>query len=417
MGDTWIVIEREFRERVLSKVFVLSTIAFPLFIAAILWLPQWMGHSMDGPGEHEIVVVHEAPEAVAAAFVERLEQAPAGSDVFRVERRAVALDEIESDLMGRVQEGQLDGFVWLGADFVETGQLRYFARNVTDQSALERMRAGATEAMREARMEEAGIDPASVEGLMSQAGLDTTRVTRDGAEDTDVGGAMMSALGVVLVLYMFIFMYGMQVMQSVHEEKSNRIAEILMSTIRPHALLGGKIFGVGAAAMVQMAIWGGLLALALSGWVPLDFDLPGLDLGLLALAVVFALLGFFLYAALFATLGAATRDQQDAQQMIWIVFAPLLVPMIAVGQLMSSPDGPLAVTLSWIPFTAPLAQPVRLALTDVSLFELIGSLVLLALTLIAVSWIAGRIYRVGMLRTGQRPPLRELWHWMRARTV
>jgi ABC-2 type transport system permease protein len=208
----------------------------------------------------------------------------------------------------------------------------------------------------------------------------------------------------------------------VHEEKGNRIAEVLMSSVKASHLLAGKVFGVGSAAMLQMVIWGSLVAVAAlqRERIAAMFDMPieafnvlQIQPGVAILILLFALLGFFLYASLFATAGAATQDMQDANQFVWILIMPLILPMVLEFHIVSHPHGQLATALGFIPFTAPLAMPVRMSATELSGLELAGSLVLLALAVVAVSWIAGKIYRVGMLSTGKRASVRDLWAWIR----
>lgn len=424
MREMWIVIGREFSERVRSKGFLLSTVLLPLFAVGVFLIPFLVERAGGGGGEYHVALVDEAPEGVGDRLMEILSAEPGSEreERFRVERIDRPLDEVQDSLTALVADEELDGYLWIGEDFVDGDGVLYRARNVTNMSRLQRLRGAASEAVRSERLDRAGLDGTEVAALMRPAQMTSSRITRTGEEGASTISTMVFAYIVAFVLYMFILLYGTQVMQSVHEEKTNRIAEVLMSSIRAPQLLAGKIFGVGGAALLQMLIWGGLAALVVSQRVriatamdipPELFDALQLDPGVGVLLLLYALLGFFLYAAIFAAVGAATQDMQEAQQFVWVLILPLFVPLILQFQLVSEPHGTLSTAVGWIPLTAPLAMPIRMGATEIAALEIAGSLLILAATLAAVAWAAGKIYRVGMLSTGKRPSLKELARWVR----
>jgi ABC-2 type transport system permease protein len=423
MREMWIVIKREFRERVRTRAFVLSTILLPLFTVGIFVVPYLMDRAGSG-SEYRIVVVDGTPDGIGERVVASLTAPPASErdDVIHAERIARPLEAVRDSLTAAARAEELDGFVWLGEDFLETGAVLYRSRIVTNMALNQRLRVAASEAVQAERLDRAGLDGGAVAAILLPAQLETSQITRTGEGGGDAQSTMMLAYIITFVLYLFIILYGTQVMQSVHEEKGNRIAEVLMSSLRAPHLLVGKVFGVGGAALVQMAVWGSLLAIAAlqRERIAAALDMPIEALGALQidpligfLLLLFALLGFFLYAALFAVAGAATQDMHDAQQFVWILLMPLILPMVMQFQIISQPHGALATALSWIPFTSPLAVPLRMGATEVSAVEIAGSLAVLALTIAVVSWMAGKIYRVGMLSTGKRASLTDLWQWVR----
>jgi ABC-2 type transport system permease protein len=219
-----------------------------------------------------------------------------------------------------------------------------------------------------------------------------------------------------------ILLYGMNVLRSVLEEKQNKIAEVIVSSMKASHLMLGKILGVGAVALLQVGIWGVLMGLAAArsdtlgtriGLPPGALDVVHVPPATVAAMFGFFVLGFFLYAALYAALGAAVNSEQEAQQLQLPVMMPLIVPMVLVMQIVSDPLGPVATTLGLIPFTAPVAMAMRLAAAPVPPVQIAASLALLAATVLAVAWVAGKIYRVGILSTGKKPTLRELGQWLR----
>ena len=418
----WIIVEREFGERIRSRAFLLSTIFLPLLAVGVFLIPFLLERAT-GASTYRIAVVDETPEGVGqrvAALLGDPEEA-GGGDVFHLDLLQRPLADVRDSLTAAVRAERLDGYLWLDTDFVETGSALYRARVVTDFSLMQRLRTAASQSAREVRLDRAGLDGEEVDALLSPAQVETAQIARTAGTEADGTSTLLFAYFIGFILYFFIILYGTQVMQSVHEEKSNRIAEVLMSTIRAPQLLAGKVFGVGGAALLQIAVWGALVAIAVALGAEMAATL-GIPAGALSFQVAplvaivlffYAVLGFFLYAALFATAGAATEDMRDAQQFVWLLLMPLIIPMLLQFMIVSAPHGVVATVLGWIPFTSPLAMPLHMSAAEISLFELTGSLAVLGISISAVSWVAGKIYRVGMLSTGRRPSLVELWRWVR----
>jgi ABC-2 type transport system permease protein len=212
-------------------------------------------------------------------------------------------------------------------------------------------------------------------------------------------------------------------MSSVLEEKTTRIVEVLISSVKPFQLMLGKVIGVGAVSLFQFLIWG------LAGrWVfryrhALGADSPGADAGIFTMphvttdtAIVFLAYfvgGFLLYSAMFASVGAMSSNEQEARQAQQPVSMLLVVSFISMFGMLNDPGSTFSVTLSMIPFTSPIAMPVRWAAGNLPISEVIISLAILAVSIVAVTWVAARIYRVGILMTGKRPSPKELLRWIR----
>jgi ABC-2 type transport system permease protein len=225
-----------------------------------------------------------------------------------------------------------------------------------------------------------------------------------------------------MVIYMMIAMYGTGVTRSVLEEKNNRIAEVLVSSMRATHLMAGKILGVGSAVLLQVLTWVLLIGLLItqSDWLAQRFNVDPAALnaltaqpGTTALLIAYFVLGFLLFAALFAGLGAAVTSDQEAQSFQMFLMVPLFVPLLFLLQLTTRPLEPLARMLGLIPFTAPVAMPMRMAAARIPNSEIVASLALLVVTLALTAWLAGKIYRIGILSTGKRPSMAELIRWLR----
>jgi ABC-2 type transport system permease protein len=227
-----------------------------------------------------------------------------------------------------------------------------------------------------------------------------------------------------IILYMSILLYGINVMSSVLEEKTTRIVEVLLSSLRPFQLLAGKVLGAGSVSMFQFLLWGvsarlliaqrshllGSRAADDSGQV---FQVPHVTA---ATAIVFGayfLGGFFLYSAMFAAVGAMSSNEQEARQAQQPVTMLLVASFISMFAMLNDPGSTLSVTLSMIPFSSPIAMPVRWAAGNLPVSEVALSLGILFVSIIGVTWVASRIYRVGILMTGKRPSIKELVRWVR----
>jgi len=425
MSEVMTVLRREFLERVRSKSFLLGTILFPLFMATMWIVPAMMGA---GGGKRHIVIVDQAPAGVGEA-VRQLLTAPrpaAEQDddaiTFTADRETRPLAQVRAELIGRVQRKEIDGYLVLPADIVQSSKAEYRARNVTNFEALSAISRATSQAVQAARLRAAGLDGAQVAALVRRVEVGTGRITDKGEEGGSAASAFILSYIVGLLMYMMILLYGMNVLRSVLEEKTNKIAEVIVSSMKASHLMLGKILGVGSVALLQVAIWVAISALLMSRSDALSrrFNLPPgmLDVvnvppGTVAAVLAFFVLGFLLYSAMFAALGAAVNSEQEAQQLQMVVLAPMIVPLVMIVRIISDPMGPVATTLGMIPFTAPITMAMRLASTPVPATQVIGSLALLIATVLAVAWLAGKIYRVGILSTGKKPTLRELGQWLR----
>jgi len=277
-----------------------------------------------------------------------------------------------------------------------------------------------------ARLERQGVDPAVVGRAQLRISLDTKKIS--GSRTTGESAAQSFALAYVMgvVLFLVITIYGVNVMSSVVEEKTTRIVEVLVSSLRPFQLMIGKVLGVGAVSIFQFVLWGLGAKLLLSQRQALlagmggaeearqVFQMPHLSAATLGVFLGYFLGGFFLYSAMYAAVGAMSSNEQEARQAQQPVMFLLMIAYVSMFGLTNNPESTYAVTLSLIPFTAPIAMPVRWAASTVPAAELVGSLGLLVAGIVAVTWVAARIYRVGILMTGKRPNVRELVRWVRA---
>lgn len=245
----------------------------------------------------------------------------------------------------------------------------------------------------------------------------------------------MLGFGIAFVLYLAIVLHGQNVLRSVLDEKTTRVAEVVISSVRPATLLAGKVLGVGAVGLTQQIVWVTLSAYLIQKLMPYVMRtagaeaaaiasggaggfllaLTGVGWTTLALLLGFFLIGFVFYAALYAAIGAMVSSEQEAQQAAMPVMFLLIGTFLFVTQVMFQPEGTIARVLSWLPFSSPIIMPLRMTVIQPPAWEIAGSLAVGALSCVAVVWVAARIYRVGMLMYGKRPRLGELVRWVRYR--
>jgi ABC-2 type transport system permease protein len=280
-----------------------------------------------------------------------------------------------------------------------------------------------------------GIDINKIKKSESNSSLKTFIVDEDG-ESTKGNSEASFGIGLVggFLIYIFIFMYGTMVMRSVIEEKTNRIVEIVISSVKPFELMFGKIISVALVGLSQFAMWiilGFVFILIANGFLSAEIDVTALNTSesaipteindllmalplksLLATFIIYFLGGYLLYGSLFAAIGSASDHETDSQQFIVPITIPLILSFILVQVVIDNPHGGLAYWLSMIPFTSPIIMIARIPF-GVPLHELILSISLLILGFLFTTWLAGKIYRVGILMYGKKASYKELWKWIK----
>lgn len=425
MDKTWAVIKREYLERVRSKWFVIATLFGPVLLAAMMIVPAWLSLRSGGIADlSETVIV----DASGAGLGDRLADAlSTGSARMRARPEVRIVDpgdvaQAESLLTHDVMQRVHSGYLVVDRETLAGERARYAGRAATSLPAIDRLRTTVRNVVMAARLETAGIDPEIARNMtLLPLRLDSERITERGRGGSGRVNAIFS-FGLAFLLYMSILLYGQAIMRGVMEEKQTRVAEVIVSSLRPDALLAGKVLGVGGVAFTQITVW------VLAGWVMATFrapifaalGLPATPMRLPELSLTFGLLllllfalGFIFYAALFAAVGSMVNTDQEAQQaatplMMLVIFAALFIQPV-----LFNPSGTLAQWVSLLPFSAPILMPVRLATVQVPWVEIIACLVILAASCTLAVWVAARIYRVGLLMYGKKPTLRELARWVR----
>jgi ABC-2 type transport system permease protein len=417
MSEVMIVFMREFAARVRTRAFVLGTVLVPVFMAAFIVLPALGNRG----AERNFIVINEASAEVGNAFVEALQSAPRTDrdNTYRLELRQASWRDVRGDLDRDVMTNRIDGYIVLPEDVLSSAQIQYRARSLASTLVLRDLQMAASRARQAERARAAGMNGDELRQLLRPVSVQGARLTDKGEEQGSPIAAFLYAYLVAFLIYMLIVIYGVGILRSILEEKVHRIAEVVLSSISAERFLAGKLFGVGSAAMLQAFIWLAMAAVLFgSGLVTGPFGVPVSALtpegGQIALMFAYFVPGFFFYASFFAAIGAAVTSEQEAQSLQTLAILPTVLPLMFIVSITNDPGSRLATILSMVPFTSPIAMPVRLAAAPVSPLEIAASLALLMLALAAMTWMAGRIYRIGVLSTGKKPSLKEVWAWVRA---
>ena len=421
--NTWLVAHREYVERVRSKAFLVFTLLMPGLMASSILLPAKLAEIRLDEVRHIVVV--SANSAVAEAVQQQLVRPePVGGNSragqtsasrYIVDIEDAPTETVRDQLLRRIDNGSLDGFLWLTDDAIADHKITYSAKDVADFGEIAELRGAVRAAIWKQRLAQKGIAVSDVDSLLTPVELDTIRVAR-GEQDTSGTAVFLVSFFMVLLLYTNVLVYGIAVMRSTIEEKSSRVIEVLLSCLTARELLAGKVVGVGAVGLTQILIW---LSLGLV------FSAPGVlaskslvsqihisPAEALAFAVFF-LLGYFLYSTMYAALGAMVSSEQESQQMQWPAMLPLIFSIFLAMPVLQHPNSRMAFWLSIIPFFTPVLMFIRIAVEMPPLWQVALSVLLMLVTTYALLSFAARIYRVGILMYGKRPTLPELRRWLR----
>jgi ABC-2 type transport system permease protein len=392
-----------------------------LFSAGLLFFTMILA-TRESDHTFKIALLDDAGFAklIAPGLTEKLKNGQPLFQLVRTLEQPQSNQKARDELADQVRRGLLDFYLVVPKDVLEKGVVELHTRNPGDYQAASSIRRAVDHALISRRLSNRGIQIDNLNELVRGVNLTLVKVGK-GGESQEKGQTFFTAVAVAMVLYVTLLVYGIATMRSVMEEKTTRIVEILASSARPFQLLTGKILGVAGVGFTQYLIWiltgalistygAGVAATFRPGTAAPQFHIPT---ALLIYAVLFFLAGYFLYASLYAAVGAMVSSDEEAQQVqlpvtLLIVAAFLLYPVV-----MRDPASRLAVVVSLVPFVSPILMIFRIALQTPPFWQIALSLAISIATTIAVVHTAARIYRVGILMYGKRPSLVELLRWLK----
>ena len=440
MSAIGIIIGREFRERVMKKSFIISTILTPLLMVGIM-----VGTSF--------IMATNVGEAKRIAVVDRsgvIADSLTSTEVIAYEPTTRTPEELRAEQSNE----QMYGFLVIGEDIIDNpSNVSLYSYSTSTMDVESSIARDIEEVIEQHRLKAYDIEnlPQIMEEVEADVTLRSYKLGEEDEEDKESSSVLAFGLAYIFgfVMYMFVIIYGSMVMQGVIEEKSGKVLEVMVSTVRPYQLMMGKILGIASVAVLQFVIW--MVIIFVGGSLVMQFMMPsdlvesaaaisagtadmaameaaGVDPELAAMLanatdvgfllrffgsfLLYFLGGYLLYAAMFAAVGSAVDNVQDAQQFQTPITMPIIIGLVVMMFAMKEPHAPLSVWCSMIPFTSPIVMMARLPF-DVPMWELALSLAILAATFIFMVWIAAKIYRIGIFMHGRKPSYKELWQWIR----
>lgn len=430
-----IIIKREYLTRVKKRSFLIITFLAPLFFAALMFLPALLTLNSEKFDEKKTIAVCDESKM----FVGKFESTDFNTFIY--------IDDDITDLKLRVKDGEYDGVVYIpGTSLNIPVNAEIYSVKQIPMTLVSYIRSTMKTTVEHEKLMASGIDPDIVKAATTAVNVQSIRMSDDEEKETFDEFELMLGIFLCMIIYFVIFLFSQQVMRGVIEEKTNRIIEVIVSSVKPFELMMGKIIGIALVGLTQFLLWA-VLTLAISG-VASTF-LPAQDVfstgtvmteqieemsevtdSQATLLMVFDVInsinfeailwcfllyfigGYFLYSAIFAAIGAAVDNETDTQQFVTPISLMLIIPMVCSGLIASAPDSPLAIWLSIIPFTSPLGMILRIPF-GVPIWQVVVSLAALYVTFVIFTWLASKVYRTGILMYGKKVSWKEIFKWIK----
>ncbi|MPS65165.1 ABC transporter permease [Chryseobacterium sp.] len=436
MNNIFLITKREFLTQVKKKSFIVLTLLAPILLIAF---GAVIGLMFKANESHNIIEVVDN----SGLFKNELKSTD------KIEYKIIPSSEEQSKVNTLKSNEAIDGILVLPQ--VQNGNYDEFQKNTRlivntkiGFDTKQRIISDLSNVIKKEKIKQLGIAETQIDDLDKGFTLKTINVSENNKEDSDLALGVKSVLSMLLmyVTFMFIIIYGVRVMRSVLEEKNNRVVEIIISSVKPFELMMGKILGVTLVALTQFIVWitmsvVGALVLN-TGFSSMQKNIPGgedavmskLDVTQIATQVshsllelnfpliifvfiIFFLLGYIFYSSIYAAIGSAVDNETETQQFTLFAVLPLMLGMYGSFSFINNPDGPLGFWLSIIPFTSPVAMIARIPY-GVPVWQIALSIVLLLGTTLFMIFLAGKIYRVGILMYGNKATLKEIWKWIKS---
>ena len=432
-----IIIQREYLTRVKKRSFIIITFLTPLFFAALMFLPALLMQNSEKFDEKRTFAVCDE----STIFTNRFENTDFNTFIY--------IDNDIDDAKNLVREGVYDGVLYIPGTMLNLPtNAEIYSKKQIPMSVTAHIKSTMKQVLEHQKLLASGIDPDIVKASATTINLQTIRMSEDEGNDKKSYGELEFLLGMFLcvIIYFVILLFGQQVMRGVIEEKSNRIIEVIVSSVKPFELMMGKIIGIALVGLTQFLLWAVLtigISTVASTFLPTQdvfstgtvmseqiADVQANTMNNESLQKVFEVVnsinfhdilwcfllyfigGYFLYSAMFAAIGAAVDNDTDTQQLVMPITLLLIIPMICSGLIANAPDSSLSIWMSMIPFTSPAAMMLRIPY-GVPIWQIAVSVALLYITFIVFTWLASKVYRTGILMYGKKVSWKEIFKWIK----
>lgn len=418
-STVWPILKREYFSRVKTKAFWVSTALVPIFIFAMTIVPSLL--AARSKASNEPVRILDAIGDFAPVAREVLADSKRGADQPPIEihevvgRSSAELRRENNDLAAA---GTIQGYYLIDQEAVSGDKVIYWARNAGSIVADSQNNSLMSRMIRTYRLKKLGLEGAQITRAVTPIDFDMRRATNDPKKETSGIAAFLLSFMMVFFIYFTLIIYGIYVMRGVLEEKSNRIVEVIVSSVKPFHLMLGKIVGIGAVGLTQIAIWLGFALVFSAPQVAMALSissgsLPKISTASLVFLPVYYILGYFLFATIYAGIGSMFNSEEDAQQLMGVANLFLIAPMILLMPVMKNPDGMMSTVLSLFPFFSPILMYLRIGVQMPPAWQIALSIAIMLATIVLMIWLVAKIYRVGILMYGKKPTIPEIARWLR----
>ena len=402
----------EFLEKVKSKAFIISLVLMPVIIVAFGVIPGLLATKPD-ERSIKIGVIDETNGIFdpLAARVDEKYKLPDKRSNYQLKRIPVTGDLTTTKQIANLMIAgeEIEGYFHIPSTVYDSGKVEYRARNVGNIRIQERFSRTIEEVVVEKRLASRGYDPKLIRNLLTDVDIKSIKVSDQGEEkESGFLETFFSAYIVIMMLLFLVMTSGQLLIRSVVEEKSNRVIEVLLSSCSAQDLMVGKILGLSGLGIVQMIIWG-LMGLAVTLQSKGALFTPEHIL----LSLIYFVLGYLLYSAIFVAAGSPVTTEQEAQQITTYITLFLVFPIVLAMPVMQNPDSVVFRILSFVPILTPAFMVMRIPIQMPPLWEILGTIGVLVVSCVFMMWAAGKIFRVAILVYGKRPTLPELIRWVR----
>lgn len=437
MNKMFAVFKREYLQTVRKKMFIIMTFLLPFLMALLLALPATL---MKRGLREKTVVVVDATGLLGSAFGDARAQAPLSPSMEQLEQQTgggsrirstyvnaagadpqKAAEPYLSDLRGTGKGTAIDGVLIVPADVLTSDDPKatFYSRSSADIIAQDRMGNTLTRALQRLRIRELGVaDETKVDQILSDVTVGAVQISKSGEQKSGGEMNLFIGFGFGALLIMPVFLYGVEIMRGIIQEKNDRVVEVLISSMSPTHLLSGKILGLAAVGLTQTGVWLLMAAIggaytaataAVAGFNVMQFLRPAVFIYF----ITFFVLGYLQMVCVYAIGGAACNTERDAQQLLAPVTVVMMIPWFVMMPILTNPDSTLAVVLSMVPPFAPMAMFARVLVSEPPLWQVFVSIALTIGAIYVFLVVTAKVFRVGILTYGKRPTIPELWRWLK----
>lgn len=411
---TFAVAKWEFIEKVRTKAFIIGLFMTPLILSIFIVLPGLLADKGDEKTKYLGVIdgTRSLTAVIEARLAEKykLDSGVPNYHLVEITADGMDVDQLKVLAMARLASGEIEGYFILPRNVMEAGDIEYRAENVGNARDQNRFTNVLKDIITERKLRESGYDASAIKKLLIDIDMKTFKVSKSGEEkESGFMETFFTGYIFIMMLMFLVMSTGQMLIRSVIEEKANRIVEVLVSSCSAQELMSGKIIGLSLLGLTTVSFWASILI-----GVNFATPVPFVTVDHLALLMLYFVLGYFMYVGIFIIAGSTVSTEQEAQQMTGYITIILVLPIAFAIPVMFNPDSLLVKIMSQIPLLTPTMMALRLSVQTPAWWEIILSLAVLMMTIYGLMWVAGKVFRIGILITGKKPSVKEIYGWLKA---